>query len=336
MRQHAQIVAGIVFQDLRGLGQCLFPRRFTEAFAVADQRHAGAIGSIQAFMRVAVAVGQPAFVDRFVVTRHAAQQFATAHVVEQVAAQRIVIPQRRPRGEFPRTRLEAEHLVGQRAHRAHVDHVAGQLGGQRLAVEGTDLQVFAAVHAAQFVGAGDFGRHPDAAGAVDAAGHFAGDQRAQIFIGHGALALDKPVDRTAIAQRQILQLAFATLVTDRAVQRMVDQQKLHHIALRFQRLVVAREDLHAVHHRRGASRRRLGRGAATHFGIHHAHAAIGGNRQFLVVTETRNRDAGLVGGLDDHRAFGRGHFDTVDEDGDVVGRQVRIDGLCAHATTFSD
>ena len=198
------------------------------------------------------------------------------------------------------------------------------------------MQVFAAIHAAQLIGASDFSRHPHAARAVNAAGHFAGDQRAQIFIGHGALALNKPVDRAAIAQRQILQFAFAALVTDRAVQRMVDQQKFHHVALRFQRFVVAREDFHAIHHRRGAGRRRLGRGAATHFGIHHAHAAIGGNRQFLVVAETRDRDAGLVGGLDNHRAFGRGHFDTVDKDGDVVGRQVRIDGLCAHATTFSD
>ena len=340
MGEHAKRVAGVVAQYLRGQRQRFFPAGFAEAFATIpftdpDQRHAGAVGGGQAFMRVAVAVGQPALVHRLVVARHAAQQVAAADVMEQVAAQRVVVAQRRPRGQLPRARLEAEHLVGQRAHRADVDDVAGQLGGQRLAVVGADLQVLTAVHAAQLVGAGDFRGHPDAARAVDAAGHLAGDQWAQVFVRHRTLALDEAIDRAAVAQRQILQLAFAALVADWAVQRVVDQQELHHVALRLQRLVVAREDLHAVHHRRGAGRRRLRRGAAADFRIHQAHAAVGGDRQLLVVAETRDRDAGLGGGLDDHRALGRGHLDAVDEDGDVVRRQVRIDGLCAHATTFS-
>src|SRR3546814_17106536 len=53
----------------------------------------------------------------------------------------------------------------------------------------------------------------------------------------------------------------------------------------------------------------------------------------LFRSEARDRDAGLVGGLDDHRALGRGQFDAVDEDGDLVRRQVGVDGLGAHAAT---
>src|SRR5690606_34505731 len=63
------------------------------------------------------------------------------------------------------------------------------------------------------------------------------------------------------------------------------------------------------------------------------HAAVGGDRQLVVVAEARDRDAGLVGGMDDHRALGRGELDAVDEDGDVVRRQVRVHGLRAHAAT---
>src|SRR3546814_2238710 len=76
---------------------------------------------------------------------------------------RAVAAQRLLRDQLPGARAEAEHLVGQRAHRAHVDHVARQLGGQRLAVVGADLQVLAAHHAAQLVGAGDLAGDADAA-----------------------------------------------------------------------------------------------------------------------------------------------------------------------------
>src|SRR3546814_9627667 len=83
------------------------------------------------------------------------------------------------------------------------------------------------------------------------------------------------------------------------------------------------------HHRRGAGRRRL----AHLLDLDQAHAAVRGDRQLVVVAEARDRDAGLVGGLDDHRALGRGQFDAVDEDGDLVRRQVGVDGLGAHAAT---
>src|SRR5690606_37731412 len=49
--------------------------------------------------------------------------------------------------------------------------------------------------------------------------------------------------------------------------------------------------------------------------------------------EARDRDAGLVRGLDDHRALGHGQLHLIDEDGDLVRRQVRINRLGAHAAT---
>ena len=58
------------------------------------------------------------------------------------------------------------------------------------------MQAFAALHAAQFIGAGHFGHDPDATRAMDAAGHLGFNQRAEILIGHNALALDETTDRT--------------------------------------------------------------------------------------------------------------------------------------------
>src|SRR5690606_32573879 len=113
---------------------------------------------------------------------------------------------------------------------------------------------------------------------------------------------------------------------------MVDEQEFHHVALGLQRLVVAGAYLQAIHHRGGAGRGRLRRGTPADFGVHQAHAAVGGDAQLVVVAESRDRDPGLVGGLDDHRALGGGQLDAVDEDGDVVRRQVRVHRLRAHAT----
>ena len=338
MHQHAEIVAAVVrrsalAQDLRRFRQRFVPRGFAEILAVADQGNRRAVLGVQALVRIAVAVREPALVHRLVVARHAAQDLAAAHVVEQVAAERVVPAQRFLRRQFPRPRLEAEHLVGQRADRADVDDVAGKLGRQRLAVVGADLQVLAALHAAEFVGAGDVRGEADAARALDAAGHVAGDQRAEILVGHDALALGEARHRTAVAEREVLQFAFAALVADRAIERMVDQQEFHHVALRLQGLVAAREHLHAVGDRGGAGRLRLGQRLAAHFRLDQAHAAVRRDRQLVVVAEARDRDAGLVRGLDDHRALGRGAFHAIDEDGDVVRRQVRVHRLRTHAAT---
>src|SRR3546814_1339472 len=88
------------------------------------------------------------------------------------------------------------------------------------------------------------------------------------------------------SQRQVLQFALAALVADRAVERMVDQQELHHVALRLERLVAAREDLHAVHDGGGAGRRRL----AHLLDVDQAHAAVGRDRQLVVVAEARSEE----------------------------------------------
>ena len=68
----------------------------------------------------------------------------------------------------------------------------------------------------------------DAARAVDAARHDGLDQRADIFVLDRALVLLIAAGVDAVGHRLVLQVAFAALVADRAVERMVDQQELHH------------------------------------------------------------------------------------------------------------
>ena len=76
---------------------------------------------------------------------------------------------------------------------------------------------------------------------------------------HDALRFVVARGDAAIAHREVLQLAFAALVADRAVERMVDQQELHHALLRLDRLLRVGAHLHAFGDRRRAGRQRLGR-----------------------------------------------------------------------------
>src|SRR4029079_3092215 len=100
--------------------------------------------------------------------------------------------------------------------------------------------------------AADFGREADAARALDAAVHRGLDQSAEILVLDRALVFGEAAGVDAVAHRLVLQVALAALVADRAVQRMVDQQELHHA---FARL---------LHHRRaGGDFRRLALGTRT-------------------------------------------------------------------------
>ncbi len=304
----------------------LVPRGFDQRTVATDHRIDEAVLGVQPLVAVTVAVRQPALVDRLVVARDGTQYLTPARVQPEVRPQRIVVADRLARNQFPGASAKAKDLVGERADRADVHHVAGQFGLHRLADVGADLEVLAAPHAAKLMGAGDLAGEAHTARAMDAARHVGGDQRTEILVGHHTLALDESADRAAIAHRHVLQLALAALVADRAVERMVDEQELHHVALRVKCALGLGVDLHPVHHRRGAGRHGLGR----LLDVDQAHAAVGRDRQLVVIAETRDADAGLVGGLDDHRPLRHLHGAAIDLDGDQVRRGVGGGRLCAH------
>ena len=165
----------------------------------------------------------------------------------------------------------------------------------------------------------DLGDEAHAARALDAAVHRGLDERAEVFVLDRALVLGKARGIGAVGHRLVLQVAFAALVADRAVERMVDEQELHHALARLARhrrigLDDRRLAVRAgakVLHRHGAGGGRLRR-AALHFD--EAHAAVAGDRQPLVEAEARNFRAGGLAGLQ-KRVFGRNvDFLAVDDD----------------------
>ena len=131
--------------------------------------------------------------------------------------------------------------------------LAGKLRGQRLLDIGGDLDILAAADQAEFRRAGDLGDEADATRAMDAAGHHGRDQGAEILFLHRALLLAIAAAVETIGHRLVLQIAFAALVADRAIERMVDEQDLHHAMARLRAHRAFGVDHHAV--RRPAARR---------------------------------------------------------------------------------
>jgi hypothetical protein len=121
--------------------------------------------------------------------RHHAHQPAAQHVAVEVRARAVVRRDERVLRHLPGTRAVTIRLVVQRADRAQVDDVAGQLVVDALLDVRRDLHAIAAAQRAEFRDAGDLLAEADAARAVDAARHVRRDQRAEVLVLHDALAL---------------------------------------------------------------------------------------------------------------------------------------------------
>src|SRR5580704_1938076 len=104
-----------------------------------------------------------------------------------------------------------------------------------------------------------FGQEANAACAVYAAVHVSFDQRAEILVGDGALVFLVPAAVETVGHSLILQIALAALIANRAIERMIDQQELHHPLLRLDRLWGFSENHHPVGRRHRTCSDRLRR-----------------------------------------------------------------------------
>ena len=161
-----------------------------------------------------------------------AQDLAAAAIDTNVGAERVHDVDRLGLGQLPGPRHEGVGLRGQRADRAEIDHIAGELRHHAVLEIGGDLHVLAAADGAKLLDAGNLGHEADAARAMDAAGHVGADQRPEIFVLDGALIVGEAAGVEAVGHGLVLQIAFAALVADRAVERMIDQQEFEHALAR--------------------------------------------------------------------------------------------------------
>src|SRR5690606_19440051 len=125
--------------------------------------------------------------------------------------------------KFPGPRCKAEGFRCQRTNRADVDHVARQLGLHRTTDEGRDLGMLAPVQHAQFHDAADFLTKTHTARAVDAPRHFfGGNEWSHGLMEHHTLLFLVARGRSPVPHRKVLQLTLTALITDRAIERVID------------------------------------------------------------------------------------------------------------------
>jgi hypothetical protein len=305
------MIAGDVLQPVSDVVEGDVPVYLAPLAALLDHGLGQTVVGIEGLVGEALLVGNPALVDRLVLPGQNAQHGIVLDLDDQVCANGIVGAHRLAALQFPGAGGIAERLGGQGADRAQVDHVARQLGINRAAEEGLDLGMHVAVGHAEFHDAGDFLPEAHAAGTVDAAAHFLhADQGADVLVEDDALFLGVAALHRTVADGHVLQLAFAALVADGAVQGVVDEEELHHTLLGLHRQFGMGEHLHPVGDRGGTSREGLRR--LLH--LHQAHAAVGGNGEFLVVAEMRNVHPHLLRGIHHRAAVGHLRLFAVDLD----------------------
>ena len=165
----------------------------------------------------------------------------------QVCIQTVMWADRFAALQLPSPCAVAERLRRKGADRTHVDHIAGEFRIYGITNERKNLGMLATAAHAEFHDASDFLPKTNAARAMDTTAHFLGTYEGpKIFMEDDTLFFFVARTRFTVSNGQILQLTFTALVANWAVQRMVDQQELHHALLRLFGLLGGRKDFHAL------------------------------------------------------------------------------------------
>jgi hypothetical protein len=104
-----------------------------------------------------------------------------------------------------------------------------------------------------------------------------------------------------------LQLAFATLIADRAIEWVINQEEFHHAFLRFDGLLAVGADDHALRDRCRTGWQWL----RCFFNLYQAHTAVRRDGQFFVVTKVWDVGANLIGSIHYGAALLHFYFFTV-------------------------
>ena len=277
----------------------------------------------------AALIAVPLLVDIGVVPCEPTRHDSATYIRAQGAARCAVLAGRRGAHQVKGTGSESIERAGQGTHGADLDRVAGEVGIEGLISSNPDLLLCPTLQEFKHRVAGDLLGEAGAPGAGDAALPIEEDLRTHIDrLGEGALCLLKARGASPRRHRLVLQGALTTLVTDRAVEGMVEEEELHHALLGM--IGHLRCALGAHHHafgnRDGACRLRLDLA----FDLNETHAAGGHRIQQGMVAKARNLDAHEFRDSNHERAFGDPHLNVVKGECHQVRRRHRGGGLGCH------
>ena len=302
-----------------GGGQRLGPAGGREAGSGAQQRLAQATLSSHGLAREATLVAEPAPVHGVDVDTRVALDLIPGGVDRDATAHRTALTGGLGGVEIPGTGLEPIGAGGEGTHGTDLHGVAAEVRGERFVGERVDLGVVAPMDEVDQRIAGDVLGETRAAIAQDAAltieQHEIADRDRLLLV---ALLLDHAALTGTERHGLVLEGAFAALVADRAVERMVQQQELEDAVLSLLGDLGFGLDLHAgraLDHAAGLQGR-----ATTGVDLDEAHPAHADGLHALVVAEARDVGAGALGGVDEELALPGDDLMAVDLDDDAVDR----------------
>jgi hypothetical protein len=174
-------------------------------------------------------VAEPAVVDLVVVARQHPLDPLVADRELHVALARAQRADRPGVLDVPGTGAEAVLLRGQGPHRAELDDVPVEWRDVGAFVEGADEAAIAPFQELELLVLGHLLAEAHAAVAEDAAlAVDANERRERQGLLEVPLGVEEAAAAGAPAHRDVLERALAPLVTDRAVERMIDEQELDH------------------------------------------------------------------------------------------------------------
>ena len=318
--------------------------RFDRGLLVLHRRVRHAVRGVDGLEKFAAGVGHPRVVHGVVLARRDAVDLAFAGPDGRVRAGGGFGVDARGLLQEPDAHLETEVGARERADGADVDRVERVIVIQFAAREAGQRVVGTAVDEAQDRVLGDLAGEAHAARAEDAAFVVERDARPEAgLLRLGVLLVDVARITAAVFGGELLQLALAGLVADRAVERVVEEKHLRHAfaagfdAGRFETDVQAGRDVGGA----GDGRLRLpadlrlavfhhqlvGRAVAHRRAeLDQAHAAVAGDRELRVIAIVGDFLPDFAQGIDQ---VGPGRdlmFDAIDIDGDQRRFVVRDHG----------
>ena len=279
-------LCALALQPIGNQSESIIPARRRQLAVFANKRAVETL-RIQPVPNKARFIGQPFFIHIIMVARHDAHGFAAAHIDTNIAAQRVHDVNGFGFAKLPGARGKRIGARGQSTDRAQIDHIARQFAIQRGFEIGGDFRILTATNGTDFRHACHFLAEANTTCAMNAPRHYGFNQRPHILVFDGTLIIVKTAGVTAKAECLILQVALTALVANRTIQRVIDEQKLHHaFTCGFYQLRLRRND-----HVRGDRHGATGDGLWCIGHFDQTHAAIAGNRQALVIAKARNFSA---------------------------------------------
>ena len=208
---------------------------------------------------------------------------------------------------FPRTRLIAIRAAGQSAHGADVNAHATLFAIEVIAAVRDNHAVRAAHAHAKGFDVHALVADADAAETQDATWGVVINEFGPLLFGAMNFFLDEAARVRAIAEDHVLEFAFAAFVADRAVERVIGEEKFEHVLARLTDLVGVGANDHAVRSDERAGGLQLGR----LLDLDKAHAASSLERQPGVIAEGGHFGAQPPRRFNDQRALGHLNFAVV-------------------------